>query len=226
MAGGGEPAGSFYVDKGDISREIMAYTSFTLYDLRSNFGIRDHVQSLFKDITPLPMSDWLRDTLAMTQQMPLSSEKAKSELVVTPILVELRNRNNNFFTVYSGEVLNVDAAQGLTGECDFILTKDTNAFAISAPIITVVEAKRDDLELGVVQCAAQMVGIQRFNEKYGYPIETVYRCATTADNWQFLRLTGQQLLIDHDKYFISDIEKVLGVFQQIVDYYKGVLVEE
>ena len=170
------------------------------------------------------MSNWLRDTLAMTQQMPLTSEKAKSELIITPILVELRNRNNNFFTVYSGEVLNVDATQGLTGECDFILTKDTHAFAIAAPIISIVEAKRDDLELGVVQCAAQMVGIQRFNEKYGEVIETIYGCATTADNWQFLRLTGQDLLIDYDKYFISDVEMVLGVFQRLVDYYKGVLV--
>ncbi len=204
----------------------MAYTNFTLYDLRRQFGIRDRVQRLFTDVTPLPMSNWLRDTLTMTQQMPLGSEKAKSELIVTPILVELRNRNNNFFTVYSGEVLNVDATQGLTGECDFILTKDTSAFAISAPIITVVEAKKDDLELGVVQCAAQMVGIQRFNEKYGESVETIYGCATTADTWQFLRLTGQELLIDHDKYFISELEVILGVFQQIIDYYKEVLVEE
>jgi hypothetical protein len=57
----------------------MAYTNFTLYDLRTNFGIRDRVQPLFKDVTPLPMSSWLRDTLAMTRQMPLTSEKAKSE---------------------------------------------------------------------------------------------------------------------------------------------------
>ena len=204
----------------------MAYPNFTLYDLRSNFGIRDQVQSLFKDVTPLPMSNWLRDTLAMTQQMPLTSEKAKSELIVTPILVELRNRNNNFFTVYSGEVLNADPAVGLSGECDFILTKDTRAFAISAPIITVVEAKKDNLELGVVQCAAQMVGIQRFNERYGAPIKTIYGCTTTADSWQFLKLTGNQVLIDQDRYFISEIETVLGVFQQIIDYYKKLLVVE
>lgn len=201
----------------------MAYTNFTLYDLRSRFGIRDRVQPLFTEVVPLPISDWLRDTLAMTQQMPLTSEKAKSELIVTPILVELRNRNNNFFTVYSGEVLNVDASQGLTGECDFILTKDTSAFAISAPIISVVEAKKDDLEQGVVQCAAQMVGIQRFNEKYGESVETIYGCTTTADNWQFLKLTGNQLIIDQDRYFISNLGMVLGVFQQIIEYYKGVL---
>ena len=157
--------------------------------------------------------------------MSLTSEKAKSELIITPILVELRNRNNNFFTVYSGEVLNANPAAGLSGECDFILTKDTNTFAISAPTITVVEAKKDNLELGVVQCAAQMVGIQRFNEKHGESVETIYGCATTAVSWQFLRLTGQELLIDHDKYFISELEAVSEVFQQIIDYYKGVLVE-
>lgn len=204
----------------------MAYTNFTLYDLRHDFGIKDQVMSLFTDITPLPMSDWLRDTLAMTQRMPLISEKAKSELIVTPILLELRKRNDNFFTVYSGEVLNVDVVRGLAGECDFILTQDTNTFAISAPIISVVEAKKDDLELGVVQCAAQMVGIQHFNEKYGYPIETIYGCATTADDWQFLKLSGKQLSIDRDKYFISELETILGVFQQIIDYYKELLVAD
>ncbi len=145
----------------------MAYTNFTLYDLRRQFGIRDQVQRLFADVTPLPMSNWLRDTLAMTQQMPLGSEKAKSELIVTPILVELRNRNNNFFTVYSGEVMNVEPAAGLSGECEFILTKDTNTFAISAPIITVVEAKKDDLELGVVPMCGSDGGYPALQRKVG-----------------------------------------------------------
>ena len=204
----------------------MAYTNFSLYDLRSNFGIKDQVIKLFSSVAPVEMSGWLRDTLAITQQMPLSSEKAKSELIVMPILLELRKRNDNFFTVYSGENLNVDSERGLAGECDFIITKDTRAFAIDAPIISVVEAKRDDLEYGVIQCAAQMVGIQAFNKKYNYPLETIYGCTTTADEWQFLKLTGNQLLIDSDKYFINEIEIVLGVFQQIIDYYKEVLVEE
>ena len=204
----------------------MDYTNFSLYDLRSNFGIKDQVIKMFSSVAPIEMSGWLRDTLAITQQIPLSSEKAKSELIVMPILIELRKRNANFFTVYSGESLNVNSLLGLSGECDFIITKDTSSFVISAPIISVVEAKRDDLESGVVQCAAQMVGIQHFNEKYNYLVETIYGCATTADDWQFLKLTGNELLIDRDKYFISEIEKVLGVFQQIIDYYKEVLVEE
>ncbi len=75
----------------------MAYPNFTLYDLRSNFGIRDWVQPFFRDVAPLPMSNWLRDTLAMTQQMPLTSEKAKSELIVTPILVELRKQIIDYY---------------------------------------------------------------------------------------------------------------------------------
>ena len=204
----------------------MAYTNFSLYDLRTRFGIKDQVVKLFSDIVPISMSDWLLDTLAITRQIPLSSEKAKSELIVMPILLEVRKQNNNFFTIFSGENLNVDSDLGLAGECDFIITKDTRAFAIDAPIISVVEAKRDDLEYGVIQCAAQMVGIQAFNKKYNYPLETIYGCTTTADEWQFLKLTGNQLLIDSDKYFINEIEIVLGVFQQIIDYYKEVLVEE
>ena len=93
----------------------MAYTNFSLYDLRSNFGIKDQVIKMFSSVAPIEMSGWLRDTLAITQQMPLSSEKAKSELIVMPILLELRKRNDNFFTVYSGENLNIDVDRGLAG---------------------------------------------------------------------------------------------------------------
>lgn len=106
----------------------MAYSDFNLETLEQNFGVANKVGRLFADLPPLKSSDWLNKTLQMTAELPARSEKAKSEMIVFPILAELRQRNHKFFTIYSGDNLNVDEEKGLKGECDFILAKDTASF--------------------------------------------------------------------------------------------------
>lgn len=199
----------------------MAYTDFTIQDLRINFNIVDKKGYLFKNVTAIPSSEWLQQTLARSEALPMKSEKARSEWVITPILLELRHRNNNFFTIYSGDTLTADKSQGLNGECDFILARDTQAFAINVPILCLVEAKKQDMETGIEQCAAQMIGAKRYNEKFGQQVDRIYGCVTTADVWKFLTLEGQLLTVDIDDYFISNLELILGIFQEIIDYYKS-----
>ena len=165
----------------------MAYGDFTLKLINEKFGIKNRVERLFANQKPIDSSDWLQKTLKFAAKLPNRSEKAKSETIVMPILIELRERNHDFFTVYSGENLNADMENGLNGECDFILTKDTHTFDINVPIIQMVEAKKNDIDLGVPQCAAQMVGTKVFNEKNGTPIEYIYGCVTTGNEWKFLK---------------------------------------
>jgi hypothetical protein len=138
---------------------------------------------------------------------------------VFPVLVELRNNNDKFFTIYSGDNLNADDEKGLKGECDFILAKETHSFSISYPIMQLVEAKRNDVELGVPQCAAQMVGAKVFNEKKGARLEKIYGCVTTGDEWLFMKLE-EHLTIDTRKYYLVEIRELLAIFQNIIDYYK------
>ncbi len=200
----------------------MAYTSFSLDDLKNDFGLNNQVVALFANVTKVAPSQKLIEELEEADELPKRSEKSKSEWIVAPILKELRRRNNKFFTIYSGENLNADDEKGLNGECDFILTKDTKSFNINYPIIQIVEAKKNDIEIGVPQCAAQLLGAKIFNQKRGTPIEKIYGCVTTGDEWLFMSLENE-ILIDNHKYFISNIEDILGVFQEIIDYYKLVL---
>lgn len=150
----------------------------------------------------------------------MRTEKAKSENIVFPILLELVRRNQKFFTIYSGENLNID--DQLKGECDFILAKDIGSFDLDYPIIQIVEAKRGEIELGVPQCAAQMVGAKRFNEKNGIQLERMYGCVTNGNDWLFIRLEGD-LFIDRRVYFLNELNELRAVFQTIIDYYKTVL---
>lgn len=200
----------------------MAYSDFTLARLNEQFGLTNRRERLFHIVQPISPSSWLTDELQQLEELPVRTEKAKSEYIVVPILKELRRLNDKYFTVYSGEILTADLALGLNGECDFMLAKDINTFDLNYPIIHIVEAKRNDLEIGVPQCAAQLLGARIFNEKRGVKLEKIYGCVTTGNDWLFLVLEDN-LVIDSRIYYLSEVDLLLGIFGQIINYYKAVL---
>jgi hypothetical protein len=196
----------------------MAYSEYTLLQIEEEFGIKNQIMNLFEKTPLVEPSDWLLNVLQIAKGLPIKSKKAKSEMIVMPILVELRNRNNEYFTIYSGDNLNVD--DKLKGECDFIISKDTRSFDINYPIIQVVEAKKNDVEIDIPQCAAQMLGAKKYNEKRGNKkINTIYGCVTTGDDWIFMRLTDK-IEIDDEKYYLGNLSQLLGVFQHILDCFR------
>jgi hypothetical protein len=198
----------------------MTYTDYTLEEIEARFEIINRREKLFAEIIPIPISEFLRESLLNAQELPLKSEKSKSEWIVVPVLTELRRLNNKYFTIYSGDYLNVDEANGLKGECDFIIAKDTGSFSVSFPIIQIVEAKKNDLEIGIPQCAAQLIGARVFNEKKGVKLDKVYGCVTTGNEWIFLCLS-HELKIDSRIYYLNEVELVLGIFQNIIDQFKA-----
>ena len=198
----------------------MAYSDFSLKDLNNKFKIENKVTNLFSAIKPFKISNALKEDLSLAEVLPVRSEKAKSELIVMPILIELMKHNEQFFTIYSGDTLNANKEVGLAGECDFILAQNTGTFEISTPIITIVEAKKNDLEIGIPQCAAQMIGARFYNKASGNNLDKIYGCVTTADDWVFMKLEGNIIFIDTKKYYLGKIEELLGVFQVIIDFYK------
>jgi hypothetical protein len=200
----------------------MAYTDFTLQDIKEKLNVSNQRVRLFPVLKSIRPSERLKNDLIDAQILPSRTEKAKSELIVSPILKELWRKNKRFFTIYSGEILNADAANGLNGECDFILAKDIGTYSINYPIIQIVEAKKNDIDLGIPQCAAQMIGAKLFNKRQGVEIDTIYGCVTTGEEWKFLKLE-KDLIIDEHVYFINKLPEILAVLQNIIDYYKEVL---
>jgi hypothetical protein len=93
-------------------------------------------------------------------------------------------------------LINIDTESGLNGICDFLLTRSTNELIIEAPAIILIEANKGELNAGWGQCAAEMVAAQKFNRAGGQEIPTIYGSVTTGTQWQFLKLTGQDLTID------------------------------
>ena len=149
--------------------------------------------------------------------MALVSEKARSEFIVAPVLVFISEALEQPVSVYSGVSFNVEPARGLKGVCDFILSKSPPLPTVQAPVLMMmVEAKKNDVEEGIGQCAAEMVAADIYNRAAGNDTETVYGCVTTGEAWQFLQLTANRLTIDQSRYFIDNTAKILGVMRQIL----------
>ena len=199
----------------------MAYSDFkSLKQIENGLGLKSRLVELFGEIVSLAPGEKLQADLLEARTYPIKSEKARSEWLVVPILKELRRRNPGFLTIYSGDNLNVDEARGLKGECDFIIARDTGSLEVSAPILQIVEAKKNDFDIGIPQCAAQIIGAKMFNEQNGLPPDAVFGCVTTGDVWQFMKLE-ETLLLDTRKYYLGTLGELLGVFQHIIDHFKA-----
>lgn len=199
----------------------MAYSDFSLSQVKKAFGLVERSVPLFTAAAAIAPSSWLLETLKYSLKLALSSssEKARSEFIIAPILIELERRNQETLSIYSGENLDVDGEKGLKGECDFILSKGSRSLTMQTPIISLVEAKKSDIKGGLGQCIAQMLGAQKFNQLEGNEIPVIYGCVTTGEDWQFLALEENHVSIDAQRYYVNELDKLLGIFQLIVDRY-------
>jgi hypothetical protein len=198
----------------------MAYSKFTLPEIIEKFSLKIKREILFDEVTPIKISDFLKESLfrGYAIALPNGSEKARSELLVSPFLVELKQINDNRISVFSGEILDADKKNGLNGECDFILSSNDNQLFIDAPIFTVVEAKKNDIGESFGQCVAQMLGAQLFNEKHKKGINTIFGCVTTGDRWHFLQLKDVTVSIPPKDIMLEGNEDlILGVLQKIIE---------
>jgi hypothetical protein len=194
----------------------MEYADFTLETARRQLNLTVETERLFSDISPLAPSTWLVETLQKGGQLALISEKARSEFIVAPILLTVGESSGGRVTLHSGQRFDVDVSSGLSGECDFLLSAGEPVPVITGPIITLVEAKKNDVDSGLGQCGAQMVAAQRFHAQENHPERPIYGCVTTGEAWQFLKLDGSRLILDSDRHYIVDLEKLLGIFQVII----------
>ena len=197
----------------------MAYSSFTLGKVSRTFQLETiRRRGIFADIEPVAPSEHL--TAALERKLPfavaMGTEKAKSELIVADVLVELCLHFADRVSLFSGIDFNVDATNGLTGVCDFLVSLSPQAFEVEAPAIILVEAKRDSLTDGLGQCVAEMVAAQRFNADAGNDIPCVYGSTTSGIDWLFLKLEGQTLSIDMTVYQLVQCDKILGILASMV----------
>jgi hypothetical protein len=212
----------------------MPYSSFTLDEVEQKFSLQLQAGRFLPVLKPIVPSSLLQQVLSAT--LPLAqetgSEKARSEFIIAPILVELRTIMGNAISVFSGEDFTVDKELGLNGICDFLISRSPTQFKINAPVIALVEAKKGVLKDGwgqpatqgseeaseqsVAVCIAEMVAAKKFNEARSQPIEHIYGIVTSGTAWQFFQMQGDLITIDAEEYGLSPVDRILSILKWMV----------
>ena len=193
----------------------MSYSQFkTLASVKEAFGLvtKEGLRFL-PQVDPIKPSETLRNFLEYSLPVALAtgSEKARSELIISPVLMEVRQILQQRISFFSGEDFTVDETVGLNGTCDFLLSRSTELIDIEAPVFILVEAKKADLKSGLGQCAAEMVAAQRFNLNKGQSISTIYGCVSNGTQWRFMQLQAKVLTVDLNDYPLPPVAQILAL---------------
>ncbi|NJO17478.1 MAG: hypothetical protein HC877_17560 [Thioploca sp.] len=198
----------------------MSYSDFDLKRVRNELGVKlIEQQQVFAAVKPIEISAILAEILR--ENVPLArainTEKARSELIIATILVEVRKMLNHQISLFSGIEFNVDKEKGLNGYCDFILSASRQQLILSSPLVAIVEAKNENIIGGLGQCIAEMVAASIFNQvENNQDITILYGVVTTGTAWKFLKMSGLEVVIDLDEYLIENPDKILGILSEML----------
>ncbi len=202
----------------------MPYSSFkTIGEICDRFDVSvEELPAFFMDLAPIEVSLLFQQLLE--RNIPLAhainTEKARSELLIAPTLLEIRQIFDEEVGFFSGSEFNIDLEAGLNGYCHFILTASREIYEIRRPVMTLVEAKNENIKAGLPQCMAEMVAAQRFNQQDNLSLP-IYGAVTTGMIWQFLQLEGDRISLDLREYYIRDTGKLLGILAHPFQQYWG-----
>jgi len=159
--------------------------NYSTEDIVAEFGYHYQLAQL---TLPQGTADYHLDKLQTMfyQKLPyfsLSSETAKREVFITPILFELLDYVKLKIDIEYSLYVN----EQLKGTLDYLIR--------SAQELIVVEAKKADMEKGFSQLAVELIALDHYldNDK---PI--LYGAITVGEAWRFGTLDRQQKLISKD----------------------------
>ncbi|MEG3984308.1 hypothetical protein QUA08_26455 [Microcoleus sp. T3B2] len=197
----------------------MSYSEFSLDKAVKTFKlITSERVNLFAETAEIEGSNILTQTLQYNVPLALAmnTEKARSELIIAPILLELRRQLQDKISLFSGTEFNIAPELGLNGICDFLISKDPELLFIRSPVVALVEAKKENINSGLGQCVAEMVAAKLFNEQEGNNIGTIYGVVTSGNIWKFLKLEAQVISIDAVEYYLQNLPKILGILVSFI----------
>jgi hypothetical protein len=159
-----------------------------------------------KVITP---SDFFEELLERLQRFDTRRNERGRELIIDAIFTEALAGFKRL-KVWKGAPL---GAAGLTGEVDYLVTRDRDYLA--APYLCAVEAKKDDFEKGLAQCLVEMKACWLNNLAVGREIE-VLGIVTNGVGWKFYRWAKVGEVYETVMYGEHEMPVLLGALNQVL----------
>ncbi len=152
-----------------------------------------------------------------TDNLPVfTSEGARTEAVIFPILREVYKDYSDKFVLWIQKSFSFDAK--LNGTPDYLIATKSplGKTVLAKPLLGVVEAKKNDFEVGWAQCLAELIAIQKLNNDEQL---TVYGIVTDGERWQFGKLQKNLFTRQTSSFDLDNISELFGalhfIFQSI-----------
>ncbi|MBD2664131.1 hypothetical protein B6N60_03753 [Richelia sinica FACHB-800] len=198
-----------------ILKSSETYTFRKYFDLR--FAPADVLQELGATLTKstinlptsnnqIPRLTDLKERLEEAiQRVSLTSEAARREVLIAPILLEIAHITQATINIEYPIEIN----QFLRGDLDYYLQSQHQ--------VLVVEAKQADLTRGFTQLAVELIAV---NEWISTDEPILYGAVTTGDIWQFGSFQRDQRIITQDLMLYrvpTDLEILMKILVGILN---------
>ncbi len=192
----------------------MAFSDFkTEAEVQEQFGITSVEENFVEREAANPPAHFLHDfELAQESIDVLASESARCHALIYPILWECYKAYIEDYALWIGKSITYD--ETLTGTPDYFVSTRSplGKRVVGAPLVMMVEAKRNDFEVGWGQCLAEMVAAQKINDDAGCP---VYGIVSDGRLWEFGRLVGDVFIRNRTLYTADDLPELFGAVEAI-----------
>jgi hypothetical protein len=184
--------------------------SFSSFDLKAAFkqlGLQK-LQPWTPEFQVVEPSEFYYQTLRRLEKFDLRSNERSKELLIDLILQETIQDFD--LKIWKGAALESETT---AGEVDYLITEDRDY--LEAPLLCVIEAKKDDFEQGLAQCLVEMQACQWSNWRLDRHID-ILGIVSNGSTWEFYKLTTEGVAYGTLPFSIGEIAIVLGLLQQIM----------
>lgn len=165
------------------------------------------------------LSQYLKEILDTPLQ--LINEQMAREGLIFPILLEIYKNFKDNISFFAGtEIETNGTAPG--GVCDYVLTGKPRMDVPRLPFICVVEAKKQDFDMGAYQCGAELYACRIKNEQEGFIYPFYFGCVTTGLSWVFIKLEDNLLTRDRYYYTLENLPRLLGAWRWVLNQQLGI----
>jgi hypothetical protein len=201
----------------DLPTTIMPFKKFkTIDEVANTYQLSFHKSNWMRELPQVQVpADLKRELHYMTQSYPYKvSEAAICESIIFPILREVWRNFDDTLMIWSHRAISFN--KKLSGIPDYLIAKQSplGKLVFGEPLLAVVEAKKDDFQLGWAQCALEMYTIQQINQKPELP---VYGIVSNGDQWEFGQLENTQLTQNERFFTILQLEELFAAITYLFD---------
>ena len=192
----------------------MAFSDFkTISEVQEKFSIKYASNDFFGVEAKDPSEQFLKELEFSQQHIDFfTSEGARCEVVIFPILREIYKDYAENYGLWVKKSIAYD--ETLNGTPDYLIAtkSELGITVVGMPLIMMVEAKKNDFELGWGQCLAELVAAQKINDDTTFPVHGI---VTDGILWQFGRLVGNVFTRNRSNFSLDNLPSLFGAVDSV-----------